>query len=328
MSEFFNYFRRHILERGIASLCLITVAATATAQDYPTRPVRIVVGFTAGGPTDVPARFLADKLSAALGKPVIVENKPGAGSMLATYDLLSQPRDGYTLLICTYFDPVNTLLYKKARYKVSDIAPVTLIAKYDYGIAVSANNPAQNFSQLVQYAKQNPGKLNYGHLGIGSTQNILAKKLEKVTGMSMTAIPYKGAADALQEVVAGRLDLFIGPPLVVMPLFQSKLIKVLAVTGPERLSSVAEVPTLTESGIPLVAFAWLGVCAGSGTPQPIIDLLNSKLVPIINSSEYREMIEKSGSTPISSTPQEMQMVINDTVKDAAPVIQEFNLQMD
>jgi tripartite-type tricarboxylate transporter receptor subunit TctC len=328
MSEFFNYFRRHILERGIASLCLITVAATATAQDYPTRPVRIVVGFTAGGPTDVPARFLADKLSAALGKPVIVENKPGAGSMLATYDLLSQPRDGYTLLICTYFDPVNTLLYKKARYKVSDIAPVTLIAKYDYGIAVSANNPAQNFSQLVQYAKQNPGKLNYGHLGIGSTQNILAKKLEKVTGMSMTAIPYKGAADALQEVVAGRLDLFIGPPLVVMPLFQSKLIKELAVTGPERLSSVAEVPTLTESGIPLVAFAWLGVCAGSGTPQPIIDLLNSKLVPIINSSEYREMIEKSGSTPISSTPQEMQMVINDTVKDAAPIIQEFNLQMD
>jgi tripartite-type tricarboxylate transporter receptor subunit TctC len=328
MSEFFNYFRRHILERGIASLCLITVAATATAQDYPTRPVRIVVGFTAGGPTDVPARFLADKLSAALGKPVIVENKPGAGSMLATYDLLSQPRDGYTLLICTYFDPVNTLLYKKARYRVSDIAPVTLIAKYDYGIAVSANNPAQNFSQLVQYAKQNPGKLNYGHLGIGSTQNILAKKLEKVTGMSMTAIPYKGAADALQEVVAGRLDLFIGPPLVVMPLFQSKLIKVLAVTGPERLSSVAEVPTLTESGIPLVAFAWLGVCAGSGTPQPIIDLLNSKLVPIINSSEYREMIEKSGSTPISSTPQEMQMVINDTVKDAAPIIQEFNLQMD
>jgi tripartite-type tricarboxylate transporter receptor subunit TctC len=328
MSEFFNYFRRHILERGIASLCLITVAATATAQDYPTRPVRIVVGFTAGGPTDVPARFLADKLSAALGKPVIVENKPGAGSMLATYDLLSQPRDGYTLLICTYFDPVNTLLYKKARYRVSDIAPVTLIAKYDYGIAVSANNPAQNFSQLVQYAKQNPGKLNYGHLGIGSTQNILAKKLEKVTGMSMTAIPYKGAADALQEVVAGRLDLFIGPPLVVMPLFQSKLITVLAVTGPERLSSVAEVPTLTESGIPLVAFAWLGVCAGSGTPQPIIDLLNSKLVPIINSSEYREMIEKSGSTPISSTPQEMQMVINDTVKDAAPIIQEFNLQMD
>jgi hypothetical protein len=195
--------------------------------------------------------------------------------MLATYDLLSQRRDGHTLLACTYFDAVNTLLYKNAKYKLSDIAPVTLFSKYDYAIAVSPNNPAQDFGQLVQYAKENPGKLNYGHLGIGSSQNIMAKKLEKVTGMSMTAIPYKGAADALQEVVAGRLDLFIGPPLVVMPLVQSKLVKILAVTGPERLSSAPDVPTLSEAGIPLVAFAWLGICAGSGTPEPIINLLNS-----------------------------------------------------
>ena len=312
----------------ISSSLLLATATSAMAQDYPTRPVRLVVGFTAGGPTDVPARFIADKLSAALGKPVVVENKPGAGSMLATYDLLSQRRDGHTLLACTYFDPVNTLLYKNAKYKVADIGPVTLFSKYDYAIAVSPNNPAQDFGQLVQYAKQNPGKLNYGHLGIGSTQNILAKKLEKVAGMSMTAIPYKGAADALQEIVAGRLDLFIGPPLVVMPLVQSKLIKILAVTGSERLSSAPDVPTLTEAGIPLVAFAWLGICAGSGTPQPIIDLLNSKLVPIINSNEFRAMIEKSGSTPVSSTPQEMQKVIDDTVKDAAPIIEEFKLYMD
>jgi tripartite-type tricarboxylate transporter receptor subunit TctC len=318
-----------VLTSAVLSSGLLSIAAVAaTAQDYPTRPVRLIVGFTAGGPTDVPARFLADKLSAALGKPVVVENKPGAGSMLATYELLAQRRDGHALLACTYFDPVNTLLYKNAKYKVSDIAPVTLFSKYDYAIAVSLQTPAQDFGQLVQYAKQNPGKLNYGHLGVGSTQNILAKRLEKVAGMSMTAIPYKGAADALQEVVAGRIDLFIGPPLVVMPLLQSKLIKVLAVTGSERLSSAPEVPTLTEAGIPLVAFAWLGICAGSGTPQPIIHLLNSKLVPIINSSEFRTMIEQSGSTPMSSTPQEMQTVINDTVKDAAPIISEFNLQMD
>ena len=312
----------------ISSSLVMIVAAVATAQDYPSRPVRLVVGFTAGGPTDVPARFIADKLSAALGKPVVVENKPGAGSMLATYDLLSQRRDGHTLLACTYFDAVNTLLYKNAKYKLSDIAPVTLFSKYDYAIAVSPNNPAQDFGQLVQYAKENPGKLNYGHLGIGSSQNIMAKKLEKVTGMSMTAIPYKGAADALQEVVAGRLDLFIGPPLVVMPLVQSKLVKILAVTGPERLSSAPDVPTLSEAGIPLVAFAWLGICAGSGTPEPIINLLNSKLVPIIKSEEFQKMIEKSGSSPVSSTPNEMQSVINETVKDAAPIVEEFKLYMD
>ena len=226
---------QRVLKSALVSSSLVMiVTAVATAQEYPTRPVRLVVGFTAGGPTDVPARFIADKLSAALGKPVVVENKPGAGSMLATYDLLSQRRDGHTLLACTYFDAVNTLLYKNAKYKLSDIAPVTLFSKYDYAIAVSPNNPAQDFGQLVQYAKENPGKLNYGHLGIGSSQNIMAKKLEKVTGMSMTAIPYKGAADALQEVVAGRLDLFIGPPLVVMPLVQSKLVKILRSDGPGK----------------------------------------------------------------------------------------------
>ena len=303
-------------------------APDATADDYPARPIRIVVGFTAGGPTDIPIRFLADKLGNELGKPVVVENKPGAGSMLATYDMLNQPRDGYTLLACTYFDPVNTLLYKDAHYKVSDIAPVSLIARYDYAIAVSNNNPAKTFAELVQYGKANPGKLNYGHLGIGSSQNLVAKRLEKVTGISMTGIPYKGAADALHEVASGRLDLFVGPPFAVMPLYEGKQVKVLAVTGKERLASAPDVPTLTESGIPIVSFAWLGICAGAGTPQPVIDLLNSKITPILKSDDYRALLATSGSVPMSSTPQEMQDVIDDTVKQAAPLVDEFDLHLN
>ena len=303
-------------------------APDAMADDYPARPIRIVVGFTAGGPTDIPIRFLADKLGNELGKPVVVENKPGAGSMLATYDVLNQPRDGYTLLACTYFDPVNTLLYKDAHYKVSDIAPVSLIARYDYAIAVSNNNPAKTFAELVQYGKANPGKLNYGHLGIGSSQNLVAKRLEKVTGISMTGIPYKGAADALHEVASGRLDLFVGPPFAVMPLYEGKQVKVLAVTGKERLASAPDVPTLTESGIPIVSFAWLGICAGAGTPQPVIDLLNSKITPILKSDAYRALLATSGSVPMSSTPQEMQDVIDDTVKQAAPLVDEFDLHLN
>jgi tripartite-type tricarboxylate transporter receptor subunit TctC len=303
-------------------------APDATAGDYPARPIRIVVGFTAGGPTDIPIRFLADKLGSELGKPVVVENKPGAGSMLATYDMLNQPRDGYTLLACTYFDPVNTLLYKDAHYKVSDIAPVSLIARYDYAIAVSNNNPAKTFAELVQYGKANPGKLNYGHLGIGSSQNLVAKRLEKVTGMSMTGIPYKGAADALHEVASSQLDLFVGPPFAVMPLYEGKQIKVLAVTGKERLASAPDVPTLTESGIPIVTFAWLGICAGAGTPQPVINLLNSKITPILKSDDYRALLATSGSVPMSSTPQEMQDVIDDTVKQAAPLVDEFDLHLN
>ena len=224
--------------------------------------------------------------------------------------------------------PLTRFFTRKARYKVADLQPISLISKYDYAFAVSKNISAKTFGELVQYAKDNSGKLNYGHLGIGSTQNLVAKRLEKITGMKMTAIPYKGAADAMQEIVAGRLDLFVGPPFVVMPLFHAAKINVLAVSGKERLVSAPDVPTLTESGIPVVAFAWLGICAGADTPQPIIELLNSKLVPILKSEEYRSLMSKSGSVPTSSTPQDMQVVINETVKDAAPLIEEFDLYLD
>jgi tripartite-type tricarboxylate transporter receptor subunit TctC len=325
--------KRRISIYAAASGCLIMAASIlsavpASAEDYPTRPIRIVVGFTAGGPTDVPVRLIADRLSKSLGKPVIVENKPGAGSMLAAQDVLSQPRDGYTLLSCTYLDPVNTLLYRKVRFKASDIAPVTLISRYDYAIAVSNHVPAKTFTELAKYAKDNPGKINYGRLAIGSSQNLLAKRMEKVAGIKMTGIPYKGAADASMDVAAGRLDLFAGPPFVVMPLYKASKLKVLAVSGKERLKSAPTISTLTESGIPIVAFAWLGICAGAGTPKPIIDLLNSKLVPILNSQEYRDLIAKSGSVPVSSTPQEFQQVIDETIQETEPLVKEFNLYMD
>ncbi len=303
-------------------------ASIAEAADFPTRPIRIVVGFTAGGPTDIPVRFIADKLSQSIGQPVIVEDKPGAASMLATYDVLSHDPDGYTLLACTYFDPVNTLLYKKARYKVSDLAPVSLISRYDYVAAAPKDNPAKTFGDLVQFAKAHPMQVNYGSLGVGSSQNLIGKRLEQVAGIKMTAVPYKGSADAMLEVVAGRLDLFMGPPLSVMPLYENGQVKILATTGRKRLASAPDVPTLSESGVPIVSFGWLGICARAGVPQPVVDLLNSKLLPILKSPDYAALIEKSGSEPTWSTPQEMQKVIDDTVSDAAPLIEQFDLHLD
>jgi tripartite-type tricarboxylate transporter receptor subunit TctC len=227
--------------RVVLAICAVLgFPVLAAAEDYPSRPIRLLVGFTAGGPTDVPARFLADRLSGLLGKPVVVENKPGAGAMLAANELLSQPRNGYNLLLCTYFDAVNTLLYRSVKYKLSDILGISLIAKYSYAVAVSNAIPAQSFNQLIEYTKEHPDRVNYGHLGVGSTQNLLAKKLEKLTGMKMTAIPYKGSPEAMQEIVAGRNHLYIGPPLGVMPMYETKQIKVLAVTGDERLPSMPE----------------------------------------------------------------------------------------
>jgi tripartite-type tricarboxylate transporter receptor subunit TctC len=300
------------LGRMLAICGLAGLAVPATAGDYPSRPIRLVVGFTAGGPTDIPARFLADRLSTSLGKPVVVENKPGAGAMLAATDVLSHERDGHDLLLCTYFDAVNTLLYRSVKYRLADIVGISLIAKYSYAIAVSNALPARSFKELIEYTKEHPDQVNYGHLGAGSTQNLLAKRLEKLTGMKMTAIPYKGSPEVLREIVAGRSHLYISPPLAVLPIYESKQIKVLAVTGAERLASMPEVPTLKESGIPLVAYAWLGVCAGSGTPQPIVDLLNRRVAEVV----------------VSSTPQEFRDVIAETANDAAPIIREFGVQLD
>jgi tripartite-type tricarboxylate transporter receptor subunit TctC len=314
---------------SVMAICAVLgFPAPVAADDYPARSIRLLVGFTAGGPTDIPARFLADRLSGLLGKPVVVENKPGAGAMLAANEMLSQPRNGYNLLLCTYFDAVNTLLYRSVKYKLSDILGISLIAKYSYAVAVSNTIPAQSFNQLIEYTKEHPDRVNYGHLGVGSTQNLLAKKLEKLTGMKMTAIPYKGSPEAMQEIVAGRNHLYIGPPLGVMPMYETKQIKVLAVTGDERLPSMPEVPTLKESGIPFTAYAWLGVCAGSGTPQPIVDLLNSRIGQIVNSGEFRSLIDKSGSVAVSSSPQQFHDVIEETANEAAPIIAEFGLQLD
>jgi tripartite-type tricarboxylate transporter receptor subunit TctC len=307
---------------------VIALAAPSFAEDYPTRPLRIVLGFTAGGPTDIPARFLAERLSASLGKPVVVENKPGAGALLAALDVLSRPRDGHDLLLCTYFDAVNTVLYRNPKYKLSDLVGITLIARYSYAVVVSPAIPAQTFRELVDYTKANPNRVNYGNLGAGSTQNLLAKKLEKIAGMHMTPIPFKGTPEVMQELIAGRTHIMISPPLAVVPLYETKQVKVLAVTGAERMTSMPEVPTLKESGIPLVAYAWLGVCAGSGTPAPVIDLLNSKVGEIVNSAEYRALVEKSGSVAISSTPQAFQEVIEQTANDAAPIFREYGIQLD
>lgn len=317
------------VSRAIPTLvATCALAMPVAAEDYPARSIRLVVGFTAGGPTDIPARFIADRLSTSLGKPVVVENKPGAAAQLAANDVLSRPREGYDLLLCTYFDAVNTQLYKSVKYKLSDLLGITLIARYSYAVAVSNVLPVANFKELIAYSKAHPDVVNYGHLGAGSTQNILAKRLEKLAGMKMTPIPYKGSTEATREIIGGRNHIYIGPPLGIMSLYEAKELKVLAVTGDERLASAPEIPTLKEMGIPLVAYAWLGVCAGTGTPRAVVDVINREVGKIVNSPDYRSLIEKSGSVPVSSTPEELQEIIKATADESGPTIREFGLQLE
>lgn len=314
---------------GCVLLLALAAGAAARAEEpYPARPIRLVVGFGAGGPTDIPARFIADKLGEALGQRVIVENKPAAAGMIAARDALSQPRDGYTLLLCTHFEPINTALYKNAQFKLSDIAPISLIAKYYYGLALANTVPAADFDGFVQYAKAHPGEVSYATIGAGSAQEILARQLEKLAGITMNRVPFRGGAQVVQELVAGRVQFYVSPTLAIMPQYQAGQLKILAVSAPHRLKNLSEIPTLTERGIDFVRFGWLGICAGAGTPQPVLDLLQHHVATIVGSGDYRAMIEKAGSIAVSSTADELRQVMAQTLDEVASSIREFGLQQE
>jgi len=310
-------------------IALLVLAGPAAGQEaYPARPVRLVVGFGAGGPTDIPARFVADKLGEALGQRVVVENKPAAAGMLATRDVLAQPRDGYTLLLCTHFEAINTAVYKNVQFKLSDLAPISLIAKYYYGLALANAVPATDFDSFVQYARAHPNDIAYATVGAGSAQEILARQLEKLTGIAMNRVPFRGGPQVVQELVAGRVQFYVSPTLGIAQQYEAGQLKILAVTAPERLRNLGNIPTLREKGIDFVRFGWLGICAAEGTPAPILDLLQRRIAAIVGTDEYRTMIEKAGSIAVASTPAELRQVITQTLDDVASSIREFGLQQE
>src|SRR4051812_18024595 len=325
----FEIMKRIAIALAIAAGALFGLAdGTRAEEPYRARPIRLVVGFGAGGPTDIPARLVADKLGQALGTRVVVENKPAAAGMIATRDALSQPRDGYTLLLCTHFEAINAAVYRNAQFKLDDLAPISLIAKYYYGLALANSIPATDFGSFIAYAKSHPDEVSYATVGAGSAQEILARQLERLTGISMNRVPFRGGAQVVQELVAGRVQFYVSPTLAIVGQYDAKQLKILAVSAPERLKNLAEIPTLTEKGIDFVRFGWLGICAGAGTPEPILDLLQRHIEAIVGTREYRSMIEKAGSIAVSSTPRELRQVITQTFDDTSSTIRELGMQQE
>src|SRR5262249_53754066 len=304
--------------RGLAVLALAGVGAANAEPAYPTRPIRLVVGFGAGGPTDIPARFVADKPGGALRQRVIVENKPAAAGMVATRDVLSQPRDGYTLLLCTHFEAINTAVYKNVQFALSDLAPISLIAKYYFGLALANSIPAADLDSFIRYARSHPGEVTYATIGAGSAQEMLARQLEKLTGIVMNRIPFRGGPQVVQEMVAGRVHFYVSPTLAIVPQYQAGQLKILAISAPERVKTLADIPTVSEQGIDFVRFGWLGICAGAGTPPPVLDLLQHRIAAIVATNEYRAMIEKAGSIAVSSTPDELPHATTPTLHYLSP----------
>jgi tripartite-type tricarboxylate transporter receptor subunit TctC len=300
----------------------------ALAEDYPSRTIRLVVGFAAGGSTDIPARYVADKLGALLGQRVIVENKAAAAGMLATRDVLAQPKDGYNLLLCTHFESINRAVYRNAQFELSDLAPISLISKYYYGLALSNVVPAKDIAGFIAYAKAHPGAISYGTIGSGSAQEIFARQLERLAGIAMNRVPYRGGAQALQDLLPGRVQFFVSPMFSIIPLANDGMLKILGVSSAERLAAAPVVPTLSEQGIDFVRFGWLGICAAAGTSPQVIELLRRHIAAIVASPDYREVTERAGSIPAASTPEELRNIMLQTRADVEATIQEFGLQQD
>ncbi len=317
--------RRILLAAGAA----LMAASIAHAQEtYPNKPVRLVVGFGAGGPTDIPARFVADRLGEALGERVVVENKTGAGGMIATRDVLSRKPDGYSLLLCTHFEAINVAVYKNPGFKLDDLAPVSLIAKYYYGFALANAIPANDFDSFVAYAKAHPGDVTYATVGSGSAQELIARQLEKLTGIKMTQVPFRGGPQVVQELIAGRVHFYVSPTLAIMPPYREKQLKIIATTSPSRLPASPEIPALAEKGMSFERFGWLGICAPAGTPDNIIALLNRNIAKVVQMPEYKTLVENAGSIAVASTPAELRQVMRQTLGETVPTVAEFGLQQD
>src|SRR5258708_24590094 len=238
------------MPRGLAPAALLFALCSLAPAKSPAKRVSLVVGFSAGGPTDLPARFIADRLGASLGSRVVVENRPGAAGQIATQDVLAKPRDGYNLLLCTHFEAINAAVYKNVAYQLSDIAPITQVSRYYYGVIAANDVPARDWDEFVAYARANPGKLNYGMLGKGSAQPSLALERGKLTGTEMVGLPYKGGAEALNDVLAGRVQMYVSPTLAVLPQYKAGRVRLLAVSSPAPLAAPPAIPTPMQKALP------------------------------------------------------------------------------
>jgi tripartite-type tricarboxylate transporter receptor subunit TctC len=299
------FFRLTLAAVALSSMAAASLSCVAQSFPVPGRPVRIVVPFPPGGQADFQARVIAPKLSAALGVPVVVDNRPGASSIIGVQEVARAAPNGHTLLY-TIASPivVNPHMFAQLPYDaLRDLTPVALTAIAAQVLVARASLPANDIKELVAYAKSNPGKLNFSSYGLGTSSHLYGEMLKAGAGIDVVHVPYKGAADATKDLVAGRIDLMFMAPTAPLPYVQKGDLKVLGVVGDRRISSMPNVPTLAEQGVRgLELTGWLGVFAPAGTPAPTVDRLNSELDRILRRPEIVQRFREAGSEVTTTTP--------------------------
>jgi tripartite-type tricarboxylate transporter receptor subunit TctC len=290
---------------GILGLCLS--AGVALAQDFPVRPVKIVVPAAAGGPTHITAQLLAEKMQISLGQPVIVEPKPGAGNNIGAEYVARSAPDGYTLLFATTgTHAINQTLFKSLPFDpIKDFEPVSLVVQYPLMLVVTNDLPVKSVKELIDYAKKNPGKLNRASGGNGTSMHLSGELFVRQADIDAPHIPYRGSAPALNDLMGGHVQLMFDSMITTMPLVEGGKVRALAVTGRKRSPAVPNIPTLAESGLPdYEATGWTGIVVPAGTPKDVIAKLNASIVQAIKSPELQQAFAKQAAEPVGSTPEE------------------------
>jgi tripartite-type tricarboxylate transporter receptor subunit TctC len=316
-------------EKFLVLVALCAAASGAWAQAYPAKPIRIVVGFPPGGGNDIIARLVGAKMQEAWGQSVVIDNKPGANSIIAAEFVAKSAPDGYTLLVnATGGMSVNPVLYRKLPYdSLKDFVPISMVGSFPLVLVVHPSVPANSVQELVAYARANPGKLNYSS---GSTAfQVASEMFKQMTGTDIKHIPYKGSAASITAVIAGDVQMTIvdTPPLVAQ--IKSGRVKALAVTSAKRSASMPELPTVAESGVSGYEMVlWIGVFAPADTPREVAEKLNAEVVRIVKLPEIREKLDAMGVEPLGNTQEQMAEWIRREIARYGPVVKAANIKAE
>lgn len=289
----------------MAAALLVAWAGSAFGQSYPTKSIRFIIPYAVGGGTDILGRIVAQRLSERLGQQVLVDNRPGAGSILGSSILAQSNPDGYTMMTANIAHGANPYLHKKLPYDtVRDFVPVTLMAVLPSVLATHPSVPARSVKEFIAHAKANPGKLSYGTAGVGSANHLTMELFKVTTGTDIVHVPYKGGGPAMQDLLAGQVKaIFITVPPVLPQVRAGKLLA-LGISSAQRSEALPDVPTVIEAGVPgFEVYEWQGIVVPRGTPGPIVQRLNSEIVAVLNLPEVRERIAGLGAIVAASTPE-------------------------
>jgi tripartite-type tricarboxylate transporter receptor subunit TctC len=321
--------RRKFLHLAAGAAALPMVSRIAWAQAYPTKPVRLIVPFAAGGPNDILSRLLGQWLSERLGQPFITESRPGAGGNIGTEAVVRAPPDGHTLLQVAAVHAINATLYEKLNFNfIRDIAPVATIMRGPFVMVVNPSVPAETASQFIAYAKANPGKISFASVGNGTTPHVGSELFKMMTGIDMIHVPYRGGAPALTDLIAGQVQMSFVPTLGSIEYIRAGKLRALAVTTTMRSDLLPDLPTVSELVPGFEASIWFGIGAPRNTPAEIVDRLNKEINAGLADPKIREQLVALGGTVLAGSPADFGKLIAEETEKWAKVIRAAGIKAD